>query len=159
MRPSYRFATERDAPALRRLFEEVVTDLTVYCESMREEQLDRYTEAHMETLVTAHEKAVVVAEVAGQIQGFISVTNQGGPGWIDWLIVAEKHRQQGIGRELITRAMYAAPDRGIHKLWADSRIANEPMFKLFKHMDFIIKAELKDHWHRQDYYIWQKFIR
>lgn len=158
MLPSYRFAQIEDAPALRRLFQEVVSNLEVYCESMREEQLGRYTVEHIEGLIGAHEKAVVVAEVAGQIQGFISVTNQGGPGWIDWLIVAEKHRQKGIGRELITRAMYAAPDRGIHKLWADSRTANEPMFKLFKHMDFIIKSEFKDHWHRQDYYIWQKFI-
>jgi ribosomal protein S18 acetylase RimI-like enzyme len=151
-----RTAKLADVSTLVELFAGVVKDLTVYCVAMRAEQLETYTSKRFEELISKN--SVVVAVHNGVLVGFMSISNQGGPGWIDWVIVDPSMQRNSIAQMMLDFSIQRCQNRGIHKIWCDTRTDNDKACGFFKRNGFVVKCELKDHWHNEDYFIWEKFI-
>jgi ribosomal protein S18 acetylase RimI-like enzyme len=154
-----RYATQEDALSLRQAFVEVVEPLEVYNEAMRAEQLAKYTAQHFVDLIVEDSGSVAVAEDAdGRLLGFIVTALQGGPIWIEWICILSAARGKHVGESLIEFALREATARGGHKYWCDTRADNVPAIRLFEKMGFTQKCRFDDHWQRQAYLLWEKFI-
>jgi ribosomal protein S18 acetylase RimI-like enzyme len=151
-----RTASLADVNDLRGLFVKVVEDLSVYCEEMRAEQIATYTTNRFEDLIG--KKSVAVAVNEGAVVGFMSISDQGGPGWIDWVLVDPEVQRKNVAQNLLDFSIQHSRNRGIHKIWCDTRTDNHKAYNFFRRNEFIVKCELKDHWHHEDYFIWEKFI-
>jgi len=93
-----------------------------------------------------------VAEGGNQILGFVNVEyrarlNHDRPqGWIGELIVAEKARSVGIGKDLLARAEAAARARGCWGLALESATWRQEAHRFYERegWDYLAKAFIKD---------------
>jgi ribosomal protein S18 acetylase RimI-like enzyme len=153
-----RYATSDDVLELRSAFEVIVTPLVVYNQAMRNEQLATYTPDYFLEKITGDTRSIALAETQKGLSGYVITTYQGGPIWIDWVLIKPDAQGMGVGEKLVKFVMQEAKARNSHKVWCDTRTDNHPAIKLFKKFNFELKCELKDHWQHQDYYIWERFI-
>lgn len=99
-------ATETDLPAIGNLLTELVDAM----DDSKDIDLNKALE-NCRTLLSDSDSHFLVAKVGGSTVGFVNFTIrktalQVGPsGLIDELIVAKKHRGQGIGRRLVSAAI------------------------------------------------------
>jgi ribosomal protein S18 acetylase RimI-like enzyme len=82
---------------------------------------------HVEEDAGAHPGGIFVAESAGEIVGYIStrIDREAGKGRIPNLAVAAQQRGQGIGRQLIERALEYFRDEGLTYAMIETMAQNE----------------------------------
>jgi RimJ/RimL family protein N-acetyltransferase len=78
--------------------------------------------------------------------------------WLDWFSVEPSERKKGVGTAIIQALLETATERHAHKIWCDTRSSNEPSKTFFRKLGFKEIAEVKDHWYRQDFILWERFV-
>ena len=77
-----------------------------------------------------------VAEVDGEIAGCCGIRNIAGEGEITNVVVAEKFRKQGIGKQLMEYMLKEAPKYGIGDCTLEVRVSNKPAIHLYETLGF-----------------------
>jgi ribosomal protein S18 acetylase RimI-like enzyme len=75
-----------------------------------------------------------------------------------WFGVDPKARGNGIGKLLSEDTFETSKKRGAHKIWCDSRSTDESSKNLLRKVGFRENVEIKDHWYRQDFIFWQRYL-
>jgi ribosomal protein S18 acetylase RimI-like enzyme len=89
---------------------------------------------------------------AGELAGFAIVDWRRGVGealaYIETLEVAHKFRRQGIGRELLLRAIWSASNAGASSLWLHVAEENEAAQELYRAHEFVAQGR-EEHYYAQ----------
>jgi len=91
---------------------------------------------------------LMAAEENKKLTGFLYGTFQGkkntGKGYIEVIFVSKKHRNCGVGSNLIYEFIHIAKEKGYHKIQLSVNIHNITALKLYEEIGFkIFKYELK----------------
>lgn len=152
------YALVSDAARISTVFKIVVSQAVVYNEAARASEINTYTPDYISRLIEADSKAVTLYKIDGIIAGFLITEFQDGPIWIEWIGVDPKYRKHNIAGAMVEFCMSEAPSRGGHKIWCDTRDENVAAVALFTQKSFQQKSRLDNHWHGQNYIIWEKFL-
>ncbi len=148
------YARVSDTPTLETLFRAVVAPLALYSQAARAEQLARYTAEEFARLVAADAHSVILARIDGVAAGFAIIEQQHGPVWLEWYGVATERRGQGVGEALLRFVVAEATATGATRVWCDTRTDNLASNALLARLGFRQLCRLPDHWHGQDYFLW-----
>jgi putative acetyltransferase len=69
---------------------------------------------------------VFLSEICGEIEGFVRLEESG---HLDLLYVHPGHQRQGVGRQLVGRALSWAVERGLGRITSDVSITARPFFE------------------------------
>jgi RimJ/RimL family protein N-acetyltransferase len=101
--------------------------------------------------------AVFVAAHAGEIVGRLSVARDPHPASFHvadlGLMVAARHRRQGVGRTLLERAVEWAAESRVHKLELHVFPHNEPAIALYESFGFVREGFRRAHYRRGPGYV------
>lgn len=100
---------------------------------------------------------ILVAKEAGQIAGFLSGHFNDGTFLIDWIGTRIEYRQQHTASHLLS-FLEKRVEKRVHKIWCDTRTENKEAIRFFKKHGFKKTAFLKNHWYRQDFFLWEKIL-
>lgn len=99
----------------------------------------------------------IVAVENNKIVGVLKLIMKGGVAYVDMLLVSNRLKRRGIGRQLIARAEGIAKKNKCHKITLETG-RNWESVKFYRAMGFKITNTLKNHLFRQDYVIFTKSI-
>ncbi len=99
----------------------------------------------------------IVAVKNNKITGVLKLITKGGVAYVDMLLVSNRLKRRGIGRQLIACAEEIAKKNKCHKVTLETG-RNWESVKFYRAMGFKITNILKDHHFRQDYVIFTKAI-
>lgn len=100
----------------------------------------------------------LVAKEINKIVGTLNGYYEAGMFWIDWLVIDPSYRRNGIAKSLMNYLEKKLKKEKIHKMWCDCRINNKESISLLNKLKFKKIAKLKNHWYKQDFYLWQKYL-
>jgi ribosomal protein S18 acetylase RimI-like enzyme len=153
-----RYGIEDDLPPVEHLLHEVVSQSTLYTSEARAAEIARYNRAFLGAMLAEDRKAILIA-LAGDSCVGISISNdQCGPLWINWLVVKAEMRRRGIGEALVRHLLVEAAARDATKIWCDTLTNNHSAISLFTKLGFRRLCELKNHWHGQNYFLWERML-
>jgi ribosomal protein S18 acetylase RimI-like enzyme len=148
-----------DVKATAELIRAVISGATVYCPEAINEEVEKYTNDYVQTLIRQDPDSVIVAKSSdNQIVGFCVNHFDSGTIWIDWYGVHPDWRGRNIALMLLDFLSQTAVKRGAHKIWCDSRTDNIASIKTLKKAGFDEICQILDHWYHQDYALYQKFL-
>lgn len=78
----------------------------------------------------------LVVEEAGEIAGYAGLSVILDEGDITNIVIDERHRGRGLGRELLERLLEAGAGRGANAFTLEVRASNEAAIQLYKSMGF-----------------------
>ena len=93
-----------------------------------------------------------------QLAGVVVSNVDAGLLWLGWIVVADAWRGRGLSHGLMRSFEASATQRGVHKIWCDSRIGNDASKHLLEQHGYAVVARLERHWYGLDYYLWEKFL-
>jgi ribosomal protein S18 acetylase RimI-like enzyme len=149
------YAKPADAEALAALFAAVVAPLDMYNEVARAVELAKFTAADFARLIAEDPSSVIVAWLDGRASGFAITYDEHGPIWLEWYGVAPEARGYGLGEQLLRFVLADAKRRGATRVWCDTLTSNATSIALLEKLGFNLLCLLPNHWHRQDYYLWE----
>jgi ribosomal protein S18 acetylase RimI-like enzyme len=147
-----------EAPGVSALFSTVLAELPYYNKEAKEAELAKYTADHLRDSVAEDAEAVLLAKLGDQLAGFCFTRQDDGLIWMSWFGVHAGHRHSGIGSALLRALDDRARRFGMHKIWCDSRTDNEPSKRVLSSNGYGQICTIANHWHGQDYVLWQKFV-
>ncbi|MBP6942959.1 MAG: GNAT family N-acetyltransferase [Candidatus Buchananbacteria bacterium] len=98
-----------------------------------------------------------VAEIDGQLVGYIVLKTDMGVCKIDSLITSQAHRGQGIGKLLMSQAESQAQAEDCHKLRLETG-ADWAARKFYESLGYTVAATLTNHYAHKDFVIMEKFL-
>lgn len=123
----------------------------------REEDLGRVLEIEEEAFPTPRSissfrydlrrDCFLVYEREGEVAGYVIVDVESAPPWLSVLegetyghvldlAVADEYRREGIGEELLHRALNYLRERGIDRVKLEVRVGNDPAMNLYEKVGF-----------------------
>ena len=88
-------------------------------------------------MVSADYAYYYVAEIDGEIAGCCGIRNIAGEGEITNVVVAQKHRQKGIGRKMLEYMLERALEVGIGACTLEVRVSNYKAIALYESLGFV----------------------
>jgi len=149
------YAELADAEALAALFAAIVAPLDIYNEAARAAELAKFTASDFTRLIAADPSSVIVARLEDRLSGFAITYDEHGPIWLEWYGVAPAARGHGIGEQLLRFVLADAKRRGATRVWCDTLTSNGTSIALLEKLGFNLLCLLPDHWHGQDYFLWE----
>ena len=119
---TYRFANAQDLPAIVE-----IENAAMSCPW----SLKSYEEA-----VTSDHSFIMVAEDDGQIAAFSVFYLTPPEAELPDIVVDEKYRGQGLGRQLLSKALEELEGRGIDTIFLEVRVSNTPARRLYEGLGF-----------------------
>jgi ribosomal protein S18 acetylase RimI-like enzyme len=154
-----RLANISDLEQVAKLFEYILGSLEYYNSLAKETELKKYTPSRLSEKLADDPLSILVAiDSDEKVIGFAFSHFDDYTVWLDWFGVDPGLRHYGIGQSLLERTFDASKKRGAHKIWCDSRSTNEPSKLLLRKVGFKEIVEIKDHWYRQDFILWEKYL-
>jgi len=153
-----RYATSTDIPLVVDLFQQVVAPLDIYSPAAREAEINKYALSELEYRFAKEPDFITIAAVDGKPCGFSISRDETGPVWLEWYGVTEFARKHGVGRLIIEHLISESRMRGSTRVWCDTRTNNIPSMALFESLGFRKLCELPNHWHGQDFFLWEKTL-
>lgn len=141
--------------ALAALMREVIEAIPYYNAAAIRAELEKYGPDQLRALATSDPQAVLVARDGDGITGFCISGDDDATIWLYWFGVAPRARGRGIGLALLAALGASAASRGAHKVWCDSRTENRESIAVLERTGFSRVATLTNHWHNQDYFLWE----
>lgn len=74
------------------------------------------------------------------------------------ILAKETEMKKNTLGKLLLENFETSKKRGSHKIWCDSRSTNEPSKNLLRKVGFRENVEIKDHWYKQDFIFWQRYL-
>lgn len=119
---TYRFANAQDLPAIVE-----IENAAMSCPW----SLKSYEEA-----VTSDHSFIMVAEDDGRIAAFSVFYLTPPEAELPDIVVDEKYRCQGLGRQLLTKSLEELEGRGIDTIFLEVRVSNTPARRLYEGIGF-----------------------
>lgn len=154
-----RLAKEDELVETSELFSEVLQDLQYYNSLAKENELKKYTPPKLSRKQEEDPYSVLVAiDKSGKIIGFCFSHFDDFTIWLDWFGTEQSVRDKGVGTAIVKHLLETAPKRNAHKVWCDTRTSNEKSKRLLRKLGFSEIAEVKNHWYKQDFILWERFV-
>lgn len=152
-------ASKSDFTAVSKLFRKILRELPYYNSLAKWHESRKYSPRLLAEKSMKDPFSVLVAKNEdGEIVGFCFNHVDDFTVWIDWFGVRSDLRRKGIGEAILNKTFETARKRGAHKVWCDTRSNNEPSKNLLRKMGFTELVTIKDHWYRQDFTLWERFV-
>ncbi len=97
-----------------------------------------------------------VALEYGNIIGFTIGRNEAGVYWGDWVGVSSVYRRKGVAKSLLKFRNKVLKEKGVHKVWSDTRSDNKESISLLRKMGHKKLGFFKNGWYGQDFFLWEK---
>jgi RimJ/RimL family protein N-acetyltransferase len=154
-----RIAKQDELVEIAILFSRILSSLPYYNSLAKENELMKYTSEKLAEKQKEDKYSILVALGKSEsIVGFCFSHFDDFTIWLDWFGVEPSKRNKGAGAVIIRTLLETAPERHAHKIWCDTRSSNEPSKALLRKMGFKEIAEVKNHWYRQDFILWERFL-
>ncbi len=147
----------RDAAAFSKSIKAVIDATRYYSRAAQNAEMRKYSPAKVFSLLSDSTQILLVAKDGKEIVGFLHGHFDAGTFWVDWIGVSEKYRRSHTASELLS-FLENKIRRTAHKIWLDTRTENKEAVRFFKKNGFKKIATLSDHWYRQDFFLWEKFL-
>ncbi|MFA5871262.1 MAG: GNAT family N-acetyltransferase [Parcubacteria group bacterium] len=147
-----------EAAKVSRLAREIISALEFYTPAARSCEINKYSAKVLLRKIKEDKFSVLVAREGNEIVGFCINQDEGTVVWLEWFAVTGLARGKGVGRLLIRALDDSAKKRGAHKIWCDTRVNNFASIKLLKSEKYKKIANLKNFWHHQDYFLFEKEV-
>jgi ribosomal protein S18 acetylase RimI-like enzyme len=141
--------------ALVSLMHDTIEPLACYNERARRAELAKYTADALRALVAEDPQAVLVSRDRSGLIGFCVSRYDDGTVWLSWFGTDSRARGRGVGASLLAALAQTLPSRRAHKIWCDSRTDNVQSNSVLERTGFRPIATLTNHWHGQDYHLWE----
>ena len=152
-------ASITDLEKVSKLFRSIVTSLEYYNSLAKETELNKNTTSRLSERLANDPLSILIAVDSDEkIAGFVFSHFNDYTVYLDWFGVERTLRRNGVGKALLENAFEASKKRGAHKIWCDSRSTNEPSKNLLRKVGFREIVEIKDHWYRQDFVFWERYL-
>jgi GNAT superfamily N-acetyltransferase len=147
-----------EAEPVSALFREVLAALPYYNGRAKEAEAARYSAERLADSIVADPDSVMVATMDSCLVGFCFSSKDSELIWLSWFGVRPGQRGKGIGSALLNSLERRAISSGSHKVWCDCRTDNTASKAILIGHDYQPLCTVQNHWHGQDYILWQKFI-
>lgn len=151
-------ARRDEATVVADLFRQVVSGCAYYNDWARGLEIAKHSAENLSALIDDDPDAILLARSDGDPVGFCISDCDSGLVWLSWMGVSPARRKHGIATALVTELIARAPRRGAHKIWCDSRMSNVESAKVLGRCGFRRICELRNHWCKQDFYLWERPI-
>ena len=159
MKTYIRRPKESELPTVRKIFLDVLGEIPYYSALAKRDESRKYTVSKLVTKLREARYSVVCAlNVSDDIVGFLFSHFDDYTIWLDWIGVSRNERNAGTATLLLKDSFRTARLRGCHKVWCDCRTTNEPSKAMLEKNGFTRIAEIKNHWYRQDFILWERFV-
>ncbi len=152
------FATTGDLDALNQLFTSVLVDIPYYNPLAKENEKNRYDTDELAKKLEDDPQSIIVIKDDEKIGAFCFSRFDDFTIWLEWFGVSPSYRGLGLSRLLLKKLEESAKARKCHKIWCDTRTENLAAIHILTNFGYEKITEIKDHWYRQDFFLWQKFI-
>lgn len=105
--------------------------------------IDVYSKTKFENLYKRHSNDFIVAELQGEIIGYIIAYDSGGFGDFDSVAVEPKFRHRGVGSLLVNFMLERFKKNGLKKASLEVRTANKTAIAFFGNLGFNIRGIIK----------------
>ena len=140
------------------LFRKVLASVPYYNDQAKAAERKKYTPSLLEQSVGDDPSSVLIARIGHKAVGYCFSRKDDGLIWLSWFGVHPAYRQSGIGSCLLKGLEERARAAGAHKIWCDCRTNNtESRVTLIRH-NFQPLCTVPNHWHRQDFILWEKYV-
>lgn len=154
-----RIAKQDELVEIANLFSRILSSLPYYNSLAKENELTKYTSEKLaEKQMQDKYSALVALSKSERIVGFCFSHFDDFTIWLDWFGVEPSKRNKGVGTAIMRALLETATERHAHKIWCDTRSSNEPSKALLRKLGFKEIAEVKNHWYRQDFILWERFV-
>jgi ribosomal-protein-alanine N-acetyltransferase len=118
---------------------------------------EHYSDYFFESLLRELPEAFIVAELNGQIVGYVMCKLEFGfsnfrrlgfvkKGHVVSVAVVEEHRGKGLGRTMMQESLAGMTYKGCDEVHLEVRISNTAAIKLYEDLDFVIKTRIRSYY-------------
>lgn len=154
--PGVALGSSADVNAVSDLFRVVLTGLPYYNEKAVRAELARFGSDELHEWAADVPHGLLVAKDRQVIIGFCISRPDDDLIWLEWFGVHPSFRRAGIASALLRSLERSARVRKAHKIWCDSRTGNVESIAILQHHGYRQLCTLENHWHHQDYHLWEK---
>ncbi|HYD34673.1 MAG TPA: GNAT family N-acetyltransferase [Vitreimonas sp.] len=154
--------TPEDVPEFTQVLVTVWQSLQhLYKEAAKKEEAAELTEAVIKEKLVSGSYLLIAGKLEGNIVAARVAKFDSGTLYLHLTGVLEIHQGQGIGRQMheFTFEHLRQHYPHIHKVWCDTNVKNEGGIVILEKLGFTKEAELKNHWHGDDYYLWGYWLK
>ena len=138
------------------LIQKIIDKTFYYSKLARKKEVERFSPAIVQKELKDKSSLFLVAKDKRKIIGVLNGYYEAGMFWIDWIVVDFKFRRNKIAESLVNYLEKKLKKEKIHKIWCDCRTVNKESIALLKKLEFKRIIKIKEHWYKQDFYLWQK---
>ena len=147
-----------DSQAAAALLETAILSSPHYNTVAKLEEIAAHTPAKLQANLEADALSAIGLFESDTLAGVVISSVDAGLLWLGWIVVGDIWRGRGLSHELMRSLEGSATQRGVHKIWCDSRVGNTASQHLLEQHGYVIVVTLERHWYGLDYYLWEKRI-
>ena len=148
----------KNTKQLSRFIKNIISKTFYYSKYARDEEMKKFGPSAIKNGLRDRNKMFLVARNNDKIVGALNGHYDARMFWVDWLVVDYSYRRSGIAESLMKYLEKRLRKKRIHKIWCDCRTSNKKSIALLKKMKFQEIVKLKEHWYKQDFFLWQKYL-
>ncbi|HEV2992335.1 MAG TPA: GNAT family N-acetyltransferase [Candidatus Angelobacter sp.] len=149
-------ANSEDAERVSELFAGVIRSLSYYSEQAKQEEIAALRADDISAIVDDVRYLLLVFPLPRRIIGACLLRlDEGGVWWLAWIVTDTEFRGRKVASALIAAAKTLIRNAGGHKIWCDCRSNNDPSRKMLTKNGFRSLCEIKNHWYKQDFILWE----
>lgn len=146
-----------DIPELSRLIRSIIDTTPFYSPKARSEEKKKHNRSELKHYLKDKKYyTCFVATINNKPIGFAIGRNEAGVFWADWVGVSKEARQKGIAESLMKRWERYLKQKGVHKIWCDTRTSNYKSVSLLQKLNYKKLGTFKNGWYKQDFFLWEK---
>ena len=146
-----------DIVAFSRVARSIITTTKYYSPVARVSESKKYSPKQVLEDIADSSHIILVAKEEQRVVGFLHGHFNDGTFLIDWIGTHTASRGTRVASQLLNGIQKKIATR-VHKIWCDTRTENKEAVRFFKKHGFKKVATLKDHWYRQDFFLWEKLL-
>lgn len=152
------YATQQDLKTLSEVFIEVLMPIPYYNNLAKKNEETKYTYNELSKKLIEDSKSIILIKENENIAAFCFSRFDDFTIWLEWFGIVKSYRGQKLSDLLLKKLEESARDRNCHKIWCDSRTENLKSISILKKNGYENIALIKNHWYKQDFFLWQKFL-
>ena len=151
-----RTLTSNELKDYSKLATQVISSNPYYNDAAKMGEIEKFSENSLEQKIKDENNLFVFAQENGSLIGFFNGKYDSGTFWANWLGVDSNYRNQGVTKHILFYVEQKLRQTNVHKVWFDTLMENKEAINLVETMGFVKVANLYNHWHKQDFYLWEK---
>ena len=148
--------TKKELSDYSNLAKKIILNTNYYTEHAKREESEKFSEESLEKKIKDRNNLFVFAEEDKKLIAFFNGQYDSGTFWANWLGVDPTYRNKGITEKILFYVNCELERNNVHKVWFDTLVNNKEAVGLVKKLGFKKIGRLNNHWHNQDFYLWEK---